>query len=77
MTAHELAKKLLEGPDMPIVIQDYPPNEDTFDLVTVIELRSAWQIDYNIGRGWDPALFFEPPRNPELPRRETQVMVLR
>ena len=60
MTAHELAKQLAAGPDMPVVIDvhvGYGENEHS--TVTLVEPIILWQIDY--GSGWDEDLLnYEP-----------------
>lgn len=77
MTTHELAKKLLEGPDVPAVIEAPEPNEDTFDVIGSLESREAVQIDYGVGHGFDSTLFDQDPRNHTLETRRVAIVVLR
>ena len=77
MTAHELARKLLEGPDVLVAIQGHAPNEDTFDEVSEIDPVNAWQVDYGHGIGFDAALFDAEPRNTQLKTRQLAPVRLR
>lgn len=77
MTTHELAKKLLEGPDVPAVIEAPEPNEDTFDVIDSLESREAVQTNYGGSYGWDATLFDQAPRNHTLETRRVAIVVLR
>lgn len=76
MTTHELAAKLLEGPNVKVVIAGHEPNDDTFDEITEIKESCAWQFDL-IGKGFGEQLDRDPPRNPNVRRRDIAVVELR
>lgn len=75
VTAHELARKLLEGPDVPVVTIGREPNDDLFDEVVAVEPSEAWQVRFTARFGDD--LHREPPLNPKLQRRAVRVRVIR
>lgn len=76
MKTHTLAKMLLEGPDVLVVIQGHEPNEDTFDEITEVVDREAWHVDH-VGKGYSDELYTDPPRNETLRTRSVAVVVLR
>lgn len=75
MTTHELAKKLLEGPDVKVVIQGHEPNDDTFDEITRADEGTAWVLAY---AGSSLALYDTPPSpRSNLKQEAVAVVVLR
>lgn len=67
MTAHDLARKLLEGPNLPVVTIDYYGSEA--EEVAKVEPLDTWQVDYGGGGGWESELKLEEPRNKDLKQR--------
>ncbi len=76
MTTHELARKLLEGPDARVTIQGHEPYEDCFDEITRADIGVAWRVDH-VGKGFSEDLYDAPPRNPNLKRESIAIVVLR
>jgi hypothetical protein len=76
MTTHELAKKLLEGPDVKVVIQGHEPNDDTFDVIESVDTERCWQLDYT-GKRFGDTLYDGCRSYPHLTSREVEVVVLR
>ena len=75
MTAHELARKLLEGPDVLVVHAvdvNYGCEEEPREI-TSAEPVTLYQAEFN-GIAFD--LSFEAPRNKRLPCHETQAVKL-
>lgn len=85
MTAHELARKLLEGPDFYVVYDmadgwygDY--QETKLATIDTVELLKVWQVDYGHGQGWEGPLEEKPrdePRNEKRKVREGEVVRLK
>jgi hypothetical protein len=74
MTTHELAKKLLEGPDVKAVQQCAAPNCDYADEIETAEIITMYQCEMVNGQWSD--LIFEPPSNRVLPLRAITVVEL-
>jgi hypothetical protein len=72
MTAHELARKLLEGPDTLVAIQRHEPNGDTFCAIERVEVETAWRVPFIGDYLWD-----SPPKNTKLVHRALPLVVLR
>lgn len=76
MTAHELARALLDGPDF-YVVRDRPSGdygETELEPIDTIERLTVWQVDY--GNGWSEDLEEAKPANPNLKVREGEVLRL-
>ena len=55
MTTHELAAKLLEGPNVKVVIVAAEPNDETFDEIKEIEVSCRIPVSWNGLRNHDNA----------------------
>lgn len=77
MTAHELARKLLEGPDVPVVYHDHVGYESETEIVQVdfTESVEVWQTKYCRSDDWSEFLERKP-RNETLPVRSVQAVRL-
>lgn len=75
MTAHELAKLLLAGPDLLVVTEvDDILFGSAPDEVTTVETTTVYQRDY--GHGWGD-MHFHPAKNRALPQRALEAVKLR
>ena len=75
MTAHELAKQLAAGPDMPVVIEVHVGcGENDHSTVTLVEPIILWQT--NDGSGWSEELLNYEPASVMVRQRRT-VLALR
>ncbi len=75
MTAHELARKLLEGPDLPVaraVDTNYGAEEEPSEI-DATEIVTLYQAEFN-GIAFEPS--FEAPRNKRLPCHEIKAVRL-
>lgn len=73
MTPHELARRLLELPDLPVIYDrgtGYAEWEPC--VIDTVEPITLYQVDF--GQGWDPDLADHVPHNPRLPVREVQAV---
>lgn len=78
MTAHELARKLLEGPDVLVFVDqdcDYGSSSEPSEI-TETEPVTLWQIDY-VGHRWPNEYHFHKPNNPDLVTRSVEALRLR
>lgn len=74
MTSHELARKLLKGPDLPVAKPGHEPNEDSFDEVERIVVDTAWRSTCAVSGG---DLMGRPFESPYLSCEPVSLVVLR
>lgn len=80
MTAHEIARKLLEGPDLPVVdvyATEYGDSEAA-SIVTAIEPMTVWELTYSASSTPDEELrTWKPDHGFAVAHREIQALRLR
>ena len=76
VTAHELARKLLEGPDHLVVYFNEAYDETTTESVDSLDHVTLWQVAWN-DREFDGGLCVDKPQNEKLTVRSIEAVRLR